>query len=69
MKRTTHNKTVTPTFHVNENVSPEEQISRRAHELWLRRDKEHGNDLTDWLQAEREIGEWHQTRLHRNSDS
>jgi hypothetical protein len=52
-----------PNLVVDENVSLEEQIARRANELWQQRNGEHGHDLTDWLQAEREIGEWHQKRL------
>ena len=53
-------------LHVDENASLEEQIARRAHELWHQRRHEHGNDLTDWLQAEREINEWHQRRLKKD---
>lgn len=33
------------------------RIARRAHELFLARGAGHGNDLEDWLQAEREIDE------------
>ena len=72
MKRTKTPNITAPILHVNEDVSLEEQIARRAHELWLRRDGEHGHDLTDWLQAEREINEWRQNRIKvetpRNSD-
>ena len=63
MKKTTNHKNTAPVFQVNENVSREEQIAQRAHELWQQRRGEHGNDLTDWFQAEREINEWHQKRL------
>ena len=59
-------KTTAPILHVDEKASLEEQIARRAHELWNQRDHEHGNDLTDWLQAEREINEWHQRRLKKD---
>jgi hypothetical protein len=52
-----------PNLVVDENVSLEEQIARRANELWQQRNREHGHDLTDWLQAEREIAEWHQKRF------
>jgi len=31
------------------------EIARRAHELFLRRGGEPGHDLDDWLQAEREL--------------
>ncbi len=64
--RTTHKKAAAPVLHVDASVSLEEQIAQRAHELWHQRGREHGSDLTDWLQAEREVNEWHQQRL-RNS--
>ena len=66
MKKTTTKKTTEPVLNVNENVSLEEQIAQRAHELWQQRDGEHGHDLTDWFQAEREINEWHQRRLKKD---
>jgi hypothetical protein len=66
MKKTTTKKTTEPVLDVNENVSLEEQIAQRAHELWQQRGGEHGNDLTDWFQAEREINEWHQRRLKKD---
>jgi len=59
-------KTAAPILHDDEKVSLEEQIARRAHELWHQRGHEHGNDLTDWLQEEREINEWHQRRLKQD---
>ena len=34
-----------------------EAIARRAYELFLARGAEHGHDLDDWLQAEREFAE------------
>ena len=46
-----------PVLHVDESVSLEEQIARRAHELWHQRGREHGTDLRDWFQAEREVNE------------
>jgi hypothetical protein len=52
-----------PTLVADENVSLEDQIARRAHELWQQRNRNHGHDLSDWLQAEREIAEWHRKRL------
>ena len=33
----------------------EHDIARRAYELYLARDGEHGHDVYDWLQAEREL--------------
>jgi hypothetical protein len=33
----------------------EEQIRRRAHEIWLKRGGHAGSDVADWLEAEREI--------------
>jgi hypothetical protein len=34
-----------------------EAIARRAFELFLARGEQHGHDLDDWLQAEREFAE------------
>ena len=42
-----------------------EQIEKRAHELWLARGSCHGNNLDDWLQAEREVLKHH----HRDGQS
>lgn len=36
-------------------AGPQEQIARRAYELYLARGATHGRDLDDWLQAEREL--------------
>ena len=63
MKKAEHKAKSQPVLHVNENSSREEQIAERAHELWQQRNGEHGNDLADWFQAEREIDEWHHGRL------
>ena len=30
-------------------------VARRAYDLYLERDCEHGHDVDDWLQAEREL--------------
>jgi hypothetical protein len=38
-----------------ETLSLEEQIRRRAYELYLRRGRQSGLELDDWLQAEEEI--------------
>jgi hypothetical protein len=62
MKKKQHKEKSRPVLHVNENLSREEQIAERAHELWQQRHGERGNDLTDWFQAEREINEWHHSR-------
>lgn len=35
----------------------EHDSARRAYELYLARDREHGYDVEDWLQAEREMRE------------
>ena len=32
-------------------------IAQRAYELFLARGREHGHDLDDWLQAERELAQ------------
>ena len=34
-----------------------EAVARLAYDLYLRRGREHGNDLTDWLTAERMLKE------------
>jgi len=33
----------------------ETTIRQRAHEIYLQRDGQHGSELDDWLQAEKEI--------------
>jgi DUF2934 family protein len=33
----------------------EHDIARRAYDLYLARDHEHGHDVNDWLQAEHEL--------------
>lgn len=62
MKKTEHKQKSQPVLHVNENLNLEEQIAERAHEFWQQRNGEHGNDLTHWFQAEREIAEFHQRK-------
>ena len=37
------------------NPAREQDIRRRAYELYLERGEEPGRDLEDWLQAEREL--------------
>jgi Protein of unknown function (DUF2934) len=54
MKSSSENSTPTQRG-VNENLNLEEQVAERAHHLWQQRNGEHGNDLTHWFQAEREI--------------
>jgi hypothetical protein len=45
-----------------------EDVARRAYELFLSRGAEHGRDIDDWLQAERELAwEHEQARLVRAS--
>lgn len=36
---------------------PESLIAARAYERFIERGREHGHDLEDWLEAEREIAE------------
>lgn len=59
-------QTTGPILKVDENVSLEEQIAQRAHELWHHGGRKPGCDLTDWFQAEREINEWHHRRLKKD---
>ncbi len=37
------------------NPAREQEVRRRAYELYLERGEEPGHDLQDWLQAEREL--------------
>ena len=39
----------------SENLSLEEQIQRRAYELYVERGNQSGSELDDWLQAEEEV--------------
>ena len=38
-----------------ENTMHEEEIRRRAYEIYLERGEQPGRELDDWLQAEREL--------------
>jgi hypothetical protein len=45
-------------MHMSERkLSTPEQIEQRAYQLYLERGSEDGNDLADWLAAERELTE------------
>ena len=37
------------------NSAPDEEIRRRAYEIYLERGEQPGRELNDWLQAEREL--------------
>jgi hypothetical protein len=68
MKKTNpHKRAAVPALRVDESVSLEEQIAQRAHELRHRRGRNHGSDMADWFQAEREVNEWHHLRLRNPS--
>lgn len=41
----------------HDRVAPDVQIRARAYEIYLERGDRPGNDLSDWLQAEREYRE------------
>ena len=47
----------------------QEAIARRAYELFLARGEEHGHDLDDWLQAERELAEAARPSMPEKFDS
>ena len=47
--------TATLTDRQQENLSTEERIRQRAHELYLQRGDGAGSELDDWLEAERQI--------------
>jgi hypothetical protein len=66
MKKIATPKTTEPVLHVNLDVSLEEQIAQRAHELWHHGGRKPGSDLTNWFRAECEINEWHQRRLKKD---
>jgi hypothetical protein len=66
MKKTKIAKLVIPVFHVDEDLSLEEQIARRVDELWQERGFGQWNDIGAWFQAKREVKEWHRQRLQRN---
>lgn len=40
----------------------DEEVARRAYEIFLARGSAHGHDVADWLQAERELSERHAGR-------
>jgi hypothetical protein len=40
----------------------EERIRRRAYELWIKHGKQSGREIVDWLEAEREVDDWEETR-------
>jgi hypothetical protein len=35
--------------------TPDEQVRRRAYELWEQRGRQHGKDADDWFRAESEV--------------
>ena len=47
-----------------ETLSLEEQVRRRAYELYVQRGNESGSELDDWLQAEEEILQAQETDRH-----
>jgi len=48
----TPQKTISP---ATESMSGQEQIRRRAYELYEQRGREDGHELSDWVQAESEV--------------
>jgi hypothetical protein len=46
----------------------QEAIARRAYELFLARGEQHGHDLDDWLQAEREFAKAAQSAVAKTPD-
>ena len=47
----------------SESLSLEEQIQRRAYELYVERGNQSGSEIDDWLQAEEEILESQEQEL------
>ena len=57
---------VNPDRRRTDRVVTESDVARRAYDLYLARGGEHGHDLDDWLQAERELRDTvHGNRLRR----
>jgi Protein of unknown function (DUF2934) len=44
-----------PTSSVLSATVTDSDVARRAYDLYLARGREHGHDVDDWLQAEREL--------------
>ncbi len=42
-----------------------EQISQRAYEIYLARGCEDGHDLSDWIEAERQLSESHEPQTKK----
>lgn len=55
--KTKHNEEKQLAVDSNLQANDEEAIAKRAYKLWQQRNCEHGNDLADWFQAERELNE------------
>jgi len=56
MKRTSAMPTSTAEIHTTQPpVDLQEQVRRRAYELYEERGREDGHELEDWLQAESEV--------------
>jgi len=53
VKRTTREKI--PVFTVADHLHAQQQIEKRAHELWRSGGRCDGTALSDWLRAEREV--------------
>ena len=52
-------------FHESEPMpAAQGDVARRAYRLYLTRGAEHGHDLDDWLQAERELRSEVSTTVH-----
>jgi len=47
----------TPSSATRPGAHSQEAVAWRAYEIYMARGGAHGNDLDDWLQAERELGE------------
>lgn len=52
-------KSVSAPSPMAERKIPEELIRQRAHEIFLERGSQPGQELEDWLQAERELRQKH----------
>ena len=59
--RSVNNRKDPKTVRVSE-TPREDRIRRRAYEIWLKHGRPAGSELRDWLEAEREVIDWEETR-------
>ena len=60
--RSVNNRKDPKTVWASETPPREDRIRRRAYEIWIKQGRPAGSELRDWLEAEREVVEWEETR-------